>query len=673
MTKIAYRSEIDGLRAIAVISVILYHVKFDIGNFLLFKGGFVGVDIFFVISGYLISKILLVELKTTNRISIISFYIRRARRLLPVLFFILSIIFVIGYFYLLPSLYLELSKTSLSVLFFFSNIYFLVNEINYGNLVSDLNPLLHAWTLSLEEQFYIIFPFILIILNNFFKKKTFFIIIFFTLVSFASGILINYLAQFDERLNQFDFYLLPFRAWELLLGSVAALLEIEKKYKVEKIFKSSLSFSLGLLIIFFSIIFIDLEARYLNLQLIFPCIGTFLIIISKESGCLPFKLLTNKNICFVGLISYSLYLWHFPIISLINLNDLNNVNFYNNNYLKILYLITIFLLSSISYFFVEKPFRNKKIFSNKLLSKIIIFVFLSLIFISLIIKENEGLKNRFSNYNLLLKNFKIDNNRFHNEWRKDLFKFYSYSSKENLKNLDNKQNVLIIGNSFAVDYFNLFNLNKDKFKNYNFFILRGGTNFFIENYMKFEEMQIADIIILGTKFDSKSGNLSYDESFKLIKDEINQLREFTKKNNKKLIIFLSRPEFSINAPELNKKNKPLETLDFNNNYTYLDKLIHQKILKKTNITKENFEEWSNKYFLLLMKDKIDLNTKLKKYLKKENILFFNPFDYACDFNKKKCLIVDDKYQKIYFDYGHYTLEGAEFFGKIINEDFLSYR
>ena len=122
--------------------------------------------------------------------------------------------------------------------------------------------------MSLEEQFYIIFPFILIILNNFFKKKTF-IIIFFTLVSFASGILINYLAQFDERLNQFDFYLLPFRAWELLLGSVAALLEIEKKYKVEKIFKSSLSFSLGLLIIFFSIIFIDLEARYLNLQLIF--------------------------------------------------------------------------------------------------------------------------------------------------------------------------------------------------------------------------------------------------------------------------------------------------------------------------------------------------------------------------------------------------------------------
>ena len=85
-----------------------------------------------------------------------------------------------------------------------------------------------------------------------------------------------------------------------------------------------------------------------------------MIIISKESGCLPFKLLTNKNICFVGLISYSLYLWHFPIISLINLNDLNNVNFFNNNYLKILYLITIFLLSSISYFFVEKPFRNKK-------------------------------------------------------------------------------------------------------------------------------------------------------------------------------------------------------------------------------------------------------------------------------------------------------------------------
>jgi len=146
--KITYRREIDGLRAIAVISVILYHIKFDIDNFLLFKGGFVGVDIFFVISGYLISKILLIELKKTKTISVVDFYIRRARRILPILFFILSILLIVGYFYLLPSLYLELSNTSLSVLFFSSNFFFLSNEFNYGNLKSDLNPLLHTWTFS---------------------------------------------------------------------------------------------------------------------------------------------------------------------------------------------------------------------------------------------------------------------------------------------------------------------------------------------------------------------------------------------------------------------------------------------------------------------------------------------------------------------------------------------
>ena len=110
MTKIPYRKEIDGLRAIAVISVILYHIKFDIGNFVLFKGGFVGVDVFFVISGCLISKILLTELKKTKTISIVDFYIRRARRILPVLFFILLILLIVGYFYLLPEKILRNGK-----------------------------------------------------------------------------------------------------------------------------------------------------------------------------------------------------------------------------------------------------------------------------------------------------------------------------------------------------------------------------------------------------------------------------------------------------------------------------------------------------------------------------------------------------------------------------------
>ena len=671
--KITYRREIDGLRAIAVISVILYHIKFDIDNFLLFKGGFVGVDIFFVISGYLISKILLIELKKTKTISVVDFYIRRARRILPILFFILSILLIVGYFYLLPSLYLELSNTSLSVLFFSSNFFFLSNEFNYGNLKSDLNPLLHTWTLSLEEQFYILFPFFLIILNKFFKSRTILIVIILTITSFLAGILINYLNQFEETFYQYDFYLLPFRAWELLLGFIAAILELEKKLKFQNSFISGALFNLGFLLIIFSITLINLEAQYLNLQLIFPCFGTFLIIMFKNDECLFYKIFTNKLICFLGLISYSLYLWHFPLISIIRLNDLNNINFFDNNYLKILYLLTIFLLSTVSYFLIEKPFRNKKKFNNNLLIKILIIFFSSLVFIFLVIKETSGLKQRYINYNLLLKNFNINNNYHHNKWAKDLFKFYSYNSKENLKNLSDRQNVLIIGNSFAVDYFNLFNLNKDdKFKNYNFFLLRAGTDFLIRNHNKFNEIKFADTIILGTKFDSKSGNLTYDESFELIKKEIIELKKFTDLKNKKLIIFLNRPEFSINALKLNKENKPLETLDFNNYYTYLDKLIHLKIKEKSIITKKDFKKWEGNYFNLLMKDKIDLNIKLENFLKSKNISYFNPFDYSCNFNKSECLIVDDKYQKIYFDYGHYTVEGAKYFGEIINKNVLNY-
>ena len=160
--KIPYKPEIDGLRAIAVLSVVIYHLQFQLNSTQILVGGFIGVDIFFVISGYLISKILLKELTEKNTIFVKSFYIRRARRILPVLFFIILIFFIISYFYSLPPFLENYAKSSLSSIFFVSNFYFLLSQINYGNIVSNLSPLLHTWTLSVEEQFYIIFPFILI-------------------------------------------------------------------------------------------------------------------------------------------------------------------------------------------------------------------------------------------------------------------------------------------------------------------------------------------------------------------------------------------------------------------------------------------------------------------------------------------------------------------------------
>ena len=182
--KINYRPEIDGLRAISVFAVILYHANFilfgDTYKHFLFKGGFIGVDIFFVISGYLITTLILKEILITNKFSFKKFYERRVRRVLPALLFCCIITSIVGYFILLPPSLIDFGKSILSIIFLSSNIYFWITGNTYGAESELLRPLLHTWSLSVEGQFYILFSLLFIILIKFFKKNfLIFIFIFF--------------------------------------------------------------------------------------------------------------------------------------------------------------------------------------------------------------------------------------------------------------------------------------------------------------------------------------------------------------------------------------------------------------------------------------------------------------------------------------------------------------
>ena len=364
--KIAYRPEIDGLRAIAVLAVIFYHAEIILFGRNYFQGGYLGVDIFFVISGYLITTFILKELKHTGKFSFLNFYERRVRRILPALFTVMLVSLPIGWLYLLPISFVDFTKSILSSIFFGSNYYFYYTGQIYNAESSLLKPFLHTWSLSIEEQFYIIFPLLLILFLKFFKKYIYYV--------FAIGIFTSLLLADwgSKNYPSLTFYSLPARGWELLLGAFLSQLEISYGRKDYKIFNQIFSI-LGLVLIILSIIFFDDKIFHPSFYSLPPIIGTMLIIWFAGFNDVITKILSTKLFVGIGLISYSLYLWHYPIFAFSRVKHPSI-----SDYDKFEMFILIFILSILSFYLIEKPFRNKKKISKKnmilALSAIIFFL-----------------------------------------------------------------------------------------------------------------------------------------------------------------------------------------------------------------------------------------------------------------------------------------------------------
>ena len=362
---INYRPDIDGLRAIAVISVIFYHADNSINNFKILSGGFVGVDIFFVISGFLITSIILKELNSAGSFSFKNFYIRRIKRIIPVLLLVFVSTFPFIWLFFIPSSFIDFSKSLFSSLFFVSNHHFYLSGELYDAENSLLKPLMHTWSLSIEEQYYIIFPLILTIVFKFFKNKLLKVFLVLFTISFISMI---YIFQKNESLAFFGFIT---RFWELLLGCIVAILYAQKK-NIKKINHNFFSI-LGLLMIVFSIIFYNDSTKFPYIPTLLPVLGTSLIIYFNSENGYVYKILSLKYLVFLGLISYSLYLWHYPVFAIGRTTE-----FFGDGVSKKLFLIT-FVLSLISYYIIEKPIKTKKFADYK------IFVGLSFFYLILIL------------------------------------------------------------------------------------------------------------------------------------------------------------------------------------------------------------------------------------------------------------------------------------------------
>jgi peptidoglycan/LPS O-acetylase OafA/YrhL len=336
-----YQPAVDGLRAIAVILVLLFHAELP-----LFSGGYVGVDVFFVISGYLITNLICRE-HISGSFTVSGFYERRIRRILPALYLVVLSTLVIGTFVLVPTDLARLGSSAVAATAFVSNFYFWIQGDDYLLGRTEFMPLLHTWSLAIEEQFYVVFPVFTLLVLRFFKRRLGSIFLGLALCSFALSV---YLALAHPRAA---FYVSPGRAWELLLGACIAVggaKDLAPRRLRPMLQAAGLGMILGAALAY------DLQTPFPGLAALVPCFGTALVIAWCEDDARVIGALGHPTLVWFGLISYPLYLWHWPLLVLTKLVLLRELRGYE---IVAVYSLAI-VLATATWHYLEKPIRGRK-------------------------------------------------------------------------------------------------------------------------------------------------------------------------------------------------------------------------------------------------------------------------------------------------------------------------
>ena len=549
-----YRRDIDGLRAIAILPVIFFHAGFS--NF---HYGYLGVDIFFVISGFLITSFIVNDLKQ-EKFNVLNFFDRRARRILPGLIFIMLASIPFAMLYMQPD-DLENFGQSLFATSVFSNNILLYLTSGYWDIGSEFKPLLHTWSLSVEEQYYLVFPFLMLLI---WKLKSFWwmvsILIFIAIMSFFyyySGNFGNELIE--SRASRASFLFLFGRAWQILLGAIGALIAYEIIYKTSSLKKFHKEFIciLGLFLIFlsmFSFLAFDINQIYLP---VFAALGSFLLLIFSSQNLISTALLRSKLFVWIGLLSYSLYLWHQPLFAFARIRSFEEPT-YISMILLMIFLVPLAFLS----FKLERFFKNSDQVNNK--------IFYSSLLASLIIICSAGLTFHFSNgfyknYQELTAPYLVEDKFYDNDgYIVDAFKY------EDIEFSGTKKNLIIMGDSFARDFINMGRSN-DYFKNYEFTIRSYNcfNNQIYSDEEKFNLIKDGNFVIISYRI------LPSKESKECLMDKISYLE---KNNIDFLVIGTKDFGFNINRPLKDKiydfqAMPSKEILDFND---FLKKNVPQE-------------------------------------------------------------------------------------------------
>jgi peptidoglycan/LPS O-acetylase OafA/YrhL len=639
-----YRPDIDGLRAIAVLSVVIFHAFPET-----LKAGFIGVDIFFVISGYLISSIIF-ENMDRGSFSFGQFYGRRIKRIFPALTLVLLSCLVFGWFGLLGDEYKQLGKHAAAGAGFVSNFYFW-QEVGYFNNAAETKPLLHLWSLAIEEQFYIFWPLIVWLT---WKRKWLFLIIFigFFVASFAYNV---HLVRLDPTAT---FYSPATRIWELLAGVLLAYIRFQPALAQPSQRQLQIASTIGFALLAYGLYRIDKNRPFPGTWALFPVLGTFLLIFAGPTAWFNRFVLSNRVLVWVGLISFPLYLWHWPILSFMRIVESGAPEPAFRN----IALVLSVLLAWMTYYFVEKPIRagadagsvgsyNLKT-KNKLKIAVLSICVAALGVSGFMIFQNHGITTRaaaqingvntWDNLTFATPCKFITNGPNHDDWC-------------NIGNAPNKlPTTVLIGDSVGNNFAPMLQSYSEQSSNSAFVFRQFGRGFChgfagigyenCEELVKETQAYILKTPSIDTVILAANWPLYFNGFERIGSTPVSsqQFRAAFEKNvayyqglGKRVIVFLAPP---VGANPRACLVRPLRLSDKSSCNLALSEALHN-------------DGQYRAYFMA--------------YLKSKNVDIFDPFKYMCD--ETSCKVTDGT--RIYYvDHEHFSVFGGQFLADVANDD-----
>lgn len=614
---LSYRPEIDGLRALAVMPVIFFHAGFSI-----FSGGYVGVDVFFVISGYLITTIILGEINN-GIFSMVGFYERRVRRILPALFLVLIICLPFAWFLMVPIEMKAFSDSLIAVCAYVSNFWFW-RTANYFDTTAHLKPILHTWSLSVEEQFYIFFPFLLLLLCKFNKRALIFAL---SAIAVISIVLADWLSVHKTAAS---FYLLPTRMWELLLGALSAIYVMQSPASKLNCLIRDFGGFLGLILLLYAIIFFDGQTRTPSYFTLIPTLGAVCIILFISTDSLFGKILGHRFLVGIGLLSYSLYLWHQPIFAFARLSG-----FIDAQPERVLLLMGIvFLIAYLSWRYVELPFRDSQRVGRKTIIKLSVVVSLALILFGLIGHLSNGFLYRYTPEDRALAS--IDS------YKEGLYVSKRFDEKLLIpfNSLDDRRKVLIIGDSYAQD---LVNALYESSMGENIQVSTRHISHLCGNLF-ISEGDLPKSVVERIDQKCKGAGIYEDEALKKLMLDADEIW-FASKWQSWQAAFIQKSITNVKKFS-NKPVKVFGTKDFGN--INLKGLLALSGSERINLVQK------------IDPDVININAEIRKNL--DSGEFVDSQNLICSTQVALCHLFDDDGQLLSFDGWHLTKAGAKYFG-----------